>query len=119
MVSREVWSAQACLCTTLSLCHLKGSPTIMTTATITLFVSLLAVVVVLSALATRLAVPSPIVLVVGGVLLSFLPGLPQVALAPELVLFLFLPPLIYVSAWETSWREFHANLRPTLLLAII
>jgi CPA1 family monovalent cation:H+ antiporter len=90
----------------------------MTTATITLFVSLLAIVVVLSALATRLAVPSPIVLVVGGVFLSFLPGLPPIELAPELVLSLFLPPLIYASAWETSWREFHASLRPILLLAI-
>jgi CPA1 family monovalent cation:H+ antiporter len=56
--------------------------------------------------------------VVGGVLLSYLPGLPPIDLAPELVLFLFLPPLIYASAWETSWREFHANLRPILLLAI-
>jgi CPA1 family monovalent cation:H+ antiporter len=88
----------------------------MTTATITLFVSLLAVVVVLSALATRLAVPAPIVLVVGGVFLSFLPGLSPIELAPELLL--FLPPLIYASAWGTSWREFHANLRPILLLAI-
>jgi monovalent cation/hydrogen antiporter len=90
----------------------------MTTATITLVVSLLVVVVTLSALATRLGVPSPIVLVVGSVLLSFLPGLPSIDLAPELVLFLFLPPLIYASAWQTSWREFHANLRPILLLAI-
>jgi CPA1 family monovalent cation:H+ antiporter len=52
------------------------------------------------------------------VLLSFLPGLPTVDLAPELVLLVFLPPLIYASAWEISWREFHANLRPILLLAI-
>jgi monovalent cation/hydrogen antiporter len=88
------------------------------TATIILVVSLLAVVVGLSALATRLAVPSPIVLVVGGVLLSFLPGLPTIDLAPELVLLVFLPPLIYASAWQTSWRDFHANLRPILLLAI-
>ena len=88
------------------------------TTTITLVVSLLAVVAALSALATRLAVPSPIVLVVGGVLLSVLPGLPPIDLAPDLVLFLFLPPLIYASAWQTSWREFRANLRPILLLAI-
>jgi monovalent cation/hydrogen antiporter len=86
--------------------------------TITLLVSLLAVVVVLSALATRLAVPSPIVLVVGGVLLSLLPWLPPIDLESDLVLFLFLPPLIYASAWQTSWREFHANLRPILVLAI-
>jgi NhaP-type Na+/H+ or K+/H+ antiporter len=78
----------------------------MTTTTITLFVSLLAVVVLLSALATHLTIPSPVVLVVGGVLLSFLPGLPLIELAPELVLFLFLPPLIYASAWQTSWRNF-------------
>ena len=95
----------------------KGSPTVMTT-TIGLVVSLLVVVVVLSALATRIALPSPIVLVVGGLLLSFLPGLPTIDLAPDLVLFVFLPPLIYASAWQTSWREFHANLRPILLLAI-
>src|SRR5262249_36671280 len=88
------------------------------TATITLIVSLLVVVVALSALATRLALPSPIVLVVGGVLLSFLPGLPTIDLAPDLVLFLFLPPLIYASAWQTSWREFHANVRSILVLAI-
>jgi CPA1 family monovalent cation:H+ antiporter len=88
------------------------------TATITLFVSLLVVVAALSALATRLEVPSPIVLVIGGLLLSFLPGLPPIDLEPDLVLFLFLPPLIYASAWQTSWREFHANLRPILVLAI-
>jgi len=87
-------------------------------ATVTLVVSLLLVVTVLSALATRLGVPSPIVLVIGGLLLSLLPGLPTIDLPPDLVLFLFLPPLIYASAWQTSWREFHANLRPILLLAI-
>jgi monovalent cation/hydrogen antiporter len=87
-------------------------------ATITLVVSLLVVVTMLSALATRFEVPAPIVLVVGGLLLSLLPGLPTIDLPPDLVLFLFLPPLIYASAWETAWREFHANLRPILLLAI-
>lgn len=86
--------------------------------TITLLVSLLVVVVGLSALATRLAIPSPIVLVIGGVLLSVLPGLPPIDLAPDLVLFLFLPPLIYASAWQSSWRDFQANLRLILLLAI-
>jgi CPA1 family monovalent cation:H+ antiporter len=79
------------------------------TATIILVVSLLAIVVALSALATRLTVRSPIVLVVGGVLLSFLSGLPTIDLAPELALFLFLPPLIYASAWQVAWRYFQAN----------
>jgi monovalent cation/hydrogen antiporter len=68
------------------------------TTTIILVISLLAVVVAFSALATRLAVPIPIVLVVGGMLLSFLPGLPTIDLAPELVLLVFLPPLIYAPA---------------------
>lgn len=68
--------------------------------------------------ATRLAVPPPIVLVMGGVLLSVLLRMPPIDLVLDLVLFLFLPPLIYASAWQTSWRDFHANLRPILLLAI-
>ena len=87
-------------------------------AIITLVVSLLVVVVVLSAIATRLQIPYAIVLVIGGLLLSFMPGLPTIDLHPNLVLFLFLPPLIYASAWQTSWRQFQANLRPILVLAI-
>ncbi|HEU5099571.1 MAG TPA: cation:proton antiporter [Roseiflexaceae bacterium] len=87
-------------------------------STITLLVSLLAIVVALSVFATRLAVPPPIVLVMGGVLLSVLLRMPPIDLVLDLVLFLFLPPLIYASAWQTSWRDFHANLRPILLLAI-
>jgi len=58
------------------------------------------------------------VLVLGGALLSLLPGLPTVELDPKLILFLFLPPLVYSSAWQISWREFRASLRPILLLAI-
>jgi CPA1 family monovalent cation:H+ antiporter len=87
-------------------------------AFITLVVGLLVVVAVLSALAQRLQVPTAIVLVLGGLLVSFIPGLPTIDLNPELVLFLFLPPLIYAAAWQTSWREFRATLRPILLLAI-
>ena len=59
-----------------------------------------------------------ILLVLGGLVLSFLPGLPTITLDPALILFLFLPPLIYSSAWTTSWREFRANLRPILLLSV-
>jgi monovalent cation/hydrogen antiporter len=80
--------------------------------------ALLVAVVGLASLATRLRVPYPILLVLGGLVLGFVPGLPTVTLDPALVLFLFLPPLIYSSAWFTPWREFHANLRPILLLAI-
>lgn len=88
------------------------------TATITLVLALLAATVVCASLATRLRVPYAIVLVLAGALLSLLPGLPTVELNPDLILFLFLPPLVYSSAWQISWREFRASLRPILLLAI-
>ena len=87
-------------------------------ATISLLFGLLVAIVVLATLATRLRVPYAILLVLGGLLLGFVPGLPSITLNPELILVLFLPPLIYSSAWLTSWREFHANLRPILQLAL-
>jgi NhaP-type Na+/H+ or K+/H+ antiporter len=79
---------------------------------------LLVVVAVLSALAQRLQIPAAILLLLGGLLLSFFPGMPSADLNPDLVLFLFLPPLIYAAAWQSSWREFRAALQPILLLAI-
>src|SRR5215218_9621067 len=75
-------------------------------------------VAALATLATRIKVPYPILLVIGGSVLGFVPGLPKVKLDPELVFLLFLPPLLYVSAIFTSWRDFRANLRPISLLAV-
>ena len=86
--------------------------------TITLVFSLLVAIVVLATLAARLRLPYAILLVLGGLLFSFIPGLPTVTLDPALILFLFLPPLIYSSAWNTSWREFRATIRPILLLSV-
>ena len=86
--------------------------------TITLIFSLLVAIVVLATLAARLHLPYAILLVLGGLLLSFLPGLPDVTIDPTLILFVFLPPLIYSSAWNTSLREFRATLQPILLLSI-
>ncbi len=88
-------------------------------ATISLLFGLLVAIVALATLATRLRIPYAIMLVLGGLLLGFVPGLPRIELNPELILVLFLPPLIYSSAWLTSWREFRANLRPILLLALV
>ena len=68
--------------------------------------------------ARRLGVPHSILLVLVGVALALVPGLPRVALDPELVLLLFLPPLLYSSGVGMSWRGFRANLRPILLLAV-
>lgn len=87
-------------------------------ATISLLFGLLVAIVVLATLAARLHLPYAILLVVGGLLLGFVPGLPEIALHPELVLVLFLPPLIYSSAWLTSWREFRATLGPILQLSL-
>lgn len=86
---------------------------------IALILSLLAVVAGLVSLANRLSLPYPILLVVGGLILGFIPNqvLPDVVLEPDLFLFLFLPPLLYWEALHTSWRDFSANLRPIVSLA--
>ena len=81
-------------------------------------VLLLVVVAAVAVIAARLAVPPAILLVLTGVVLALVPGLPPLELAPEVVLLLVLPPLIYASAVEMSWREFRFNLRPITLLAI-
>ncbi|MGS2619685.1 Na+/H+ antiporter [Micromonospora sp. LZ34] len=78
----------------------------------------LAIATLGAALARKLGLLAPIVLVVVGLALSYVPGLPQVRLDPELVLVGILPPLLYVAALETSVPAFRLNLRPILLLAI-
>jgi len=85
---------------------------------IEIIVGLLVAVAALATLAARLKVPYPILLVIGGSALGFVPGLPQVELDPELVFLLFLPPLLYVSALFTSWRDFRTNIRAISLLAV-
>src|SRR5215471_18170252 len=79
--------------------------------------TLLLFVVLFAALARKLSTPYPIVLVVAGLLLSFIPGIPRIALNPEVVFLAVLPPLLYSAAWLTSWRDFKANLVSILLLA--
>jgi Na+/H+ antiporter len=78
----------------------------------------LAIATLGAALARRLGLLAPILLVVLGVGLSFVPGFPQANLDPELVLVGVLPPLLYVAALETSVPAFRFNLRPILLLGI-
>ena len=81
------------------------------------FLLLLLFVVAFGALARKLRVPYPIVLVVAGLLLGFVPGIPRITLDPNIVFFVVLPPLLYSAAWLTSWRDFHFNLVSILLLA--
>ncbi|MFG1873011.1 Na+/H+ antiporter [Micromonospora arborensis] len=78
----------------------------------------LAIATLGAALARRLGLLAPIVLVVLGLALSFVPGVPHVELDPELVLVGILPPLLYVAALETSVPAFKNNIRPILLLAV-
>lgn len=79
---------------------------------------LLALLVGLSAVAPRLKVPYPLLLVLVGVGLALVPGLPEVTINPDLIFFIFLPPLLYEASYNTSWHEFVANRRPISLLAI-
>jgi monovalent cation/hydrogen antiporter len=81
------------------------------------FLLLLLFVIVFGVLSKKLQIPYPIVLVVGGLLLSFIPGVPRVELNPDLVFFVILPPLLYRAAWLTSWREFSYNLVSIVFLA--
>jgi Na+/H+ antiporter len=84
---------------------------------IELILILLLAVAALGTLARQLRIPYPILLVLGGLALGFVPGLPQVVLEPDLVFLLFLPPILYAAAWFTSWRDFKAKLRPISMLA--
>ncbi len=79
---------------------------------------LLAFAVALSVLARRLGVPTAVVFVLGGMAVAVTPGLHEVRLDPELMMTLFLPPLLMSSAYFTSWQAFRANMRPILLLAV-
>jgi CPA1 family monovalent cation:H+ antiporter len=83
-----------------------------------LFVVLLAAMLGLTALARKLLVPYPILLVLGGLALAFIPGVPEVALEPDLVFVLFLPPILWGAAYFTSLRDFKRNLRAISALAI-
>ncbi|HEY6413124.1 MAG TPA: Na+/H+ antiporter [Edaphobacter sp.] len=78
---------------------------------------LLILVAVFAVVAHKLRVPYPIVLVLAGLAISFVPHMPHVPLEPSLVFLIFLPPLLYSSAWSTSWREFRRNLGVIGLLA--
>ena len=69
-------------------------------------------------LAKRLQLPEPIVLVLGGLAVSLIPGLHPVELKPEYVFLIVLPPLLYAQAWFTSWKDFCDNLRAISTLAV-
>ena len=81
-------------------------------------IMLLAVVLALTTIAQKIHIPYPIFLVLGGLVLGVVPGLPTVTLHPDLVFLVFLPPILWAAAYFTSLREFRRNLRPISLLAV-
>ena len=79
---------------------------------------LLAATAAISVIAERLVVPSPVLLVLAGTVLAFVPELPRPTLSPEVVFLVFIPPLLYWSAFNTSWRDFRRHLRSISLLSV-
>ena len=81
------------------------------------FLLLLLFIAVFGVLARKVGTPYPIVMVVGGLILGLIPVVPGIVLNPDLIFLVVLPPLLYSSAWITSWRDFRYNLISILLLA--
>lgn len=67
--------------------------------------AMVAVIVLLNMWAAKLRIAYPILLVLGGLLISFIPGLPIIRINPDLIFFLFLPPLLFEAAWSISFKE--------------
>jgi monovalent cation/hydrogen antiporter len=85
---------------------------------IEIIIILLSVISLLAVMANKVKIPYPILLVLAGLGIGFIPHLEKVELNPDVVFLIFLPPLLYASAWTTSWHEFKAARRPIALLAI-
>lgn len=85
---------------------------------IALIILLLFGVAFLAVLSNRFKFPFPIALVLSGLLISLVPGLPTIRLQPYVVFIIFLPPLLYGAAWYTSWHEFKTYYRSISLAAV-
>lgn len=83
-----------------------------------LVIVLLFSVVLLSMLSEKLRIPYPIFLVICGLGIGFIPNVLDIVLDPDLVFLIFLPPLLYAAAWNTSWKDFWSSRRPIVLLAL-
>lgn len=85
---------------------------------ISIIILLLFGVVFLGVLSNKYKFPFPIALVLSGLLISQIPGLPLITLNPGIVFLIFLPPLLYSAAWNTSWHEFKTYYRSISLAAV-
>ena len=73
---------------------------------------ILAILIGLSAMAHKIKLPYPVLLVATGLLIGFVPFLPNLSLDPTVALVIFLPPLLYEAASKTVWQEFTRSIRP-------
>src|SRR3954452_10814158 len=85
---------------------------------IQLVIGLFVVAVALAFIARRIGVAYPILLVIGGLVLGFVPGVPPITLSPDLVSLLLLPPILFGAGYSTPIRDFKANARPIALLGV-
>jgi Na+/H+ antiporter len=81
------------------------------------FLFLLVFIIAFGLFSRKIGIPYPIVMVLGGLLLSLVPGIPRISLDPDLIFLVVLPPLLYSAAWTTSWRDFRYNIVSIFLLA--
>lgn len=83
-----------------------------------IIILLLAVVTALAQVTDKVRIPYPILLVLAGIAIGLVPGLPVLTLDPDVVFLIFLPPVLYAAAWSTSWPDFKESIRPISLLAV-
>lgn len=79
---------------------------------------IMALMIITSALADRIKIPGPVLLILTGIAIGFIPSLPEIALAPEIVMLIFLPPLLYDAAFNISFTDFKTNINTISNLAI-
>lgn len=83
-----------------------------------IIIFILAVLISLSALIEKTKLPNPIFLLLAGFAIGFIPALPDLAMDPDVIFLLFLPPLLYDAAFRTSWHDFKADIRPISAMGI-
>jgi monovalent cation/hydrogen antiporter len=85
---------------------------------VSVIIALILCCVPLALIARRMGLPDPVTLLIGGAALAFIPQLPEIRVAPEIVFTVLLPPILYQAALHLPWVEFRESLRPILMLAI-
>ena len=69
------------------------------------YIGIVIVILFLIMASNKIKVAYPVLLVLAGLAISFIPGIPKLRIDPELIFFIFLPPLLYEASWKISWKE--------------